>query len=446
VEIENVKQTKHNAKTLSPAGLIEFARDLEFAKQMDAQDTLRKYRFEFCFPRSGERTQALYFAGNSLGLAPVNARKYINEELDDWAHFGVEGHLESRHPWLSYHELVTAMSARLVGALPEEVVAMNSLTVNLHLMLVSFYKPTKERFKIAIDSDTFPSDRYAVQSQARFHGFDPAEAILSITPRPGEDLLQEKDILDFIEKHGKELNILLLGDVNYLTGQAFNLARIAAACHAQGCIFGVNLAHGAGNLELHLHDDDVDFAVWCGYKYLNSGPGGIAGCFIHQRHGQDLERNRFAGWWGHNKETRFKMGPDFDPLPGAEGFQLSNPPIFQLAALRASLEYFDTIGMANIRAKSELLTAYLEFVLLAIPGNFFSIITPSDITQRGAQLSVRVKNSPQNLLKQLQAKGAICDSRQPDVIRVAPAPLYCSFEDVFEFGQILDNLVNAATA
>ena len=424
----------------------KFTNSLEFAKQLDAQDSLRKYRFEFCFPRCGERTQALYFAGNSLGLAPVNARKYINEELDDWALFGVEGHFESRHPWLPYHELVTDMLARLVGALPEEVVAMNSLTVNLHLMLVTFYKPTKQRFKIAIESDTFPSDRYAVQSQARFHGFDAEEAILSITPRPGEDLLREEDILTFIEKRGQELSVLLLGDVNYLTGQAFNLAKIAAACHEQGCIFGVNLAHGAGNLELHLHDDAVDFAVWCSYKYLNSGPGGIAGCFIHNTHGQDLERQRFAGWWGHNKETRFKMGPDFDALPGAEGFQLSNPPIFQLAALRASLEYFDSIGMTNLRAKSEILTAYAEFVLLSIPVDHFSIITPSDVAQRGAQLSVRVKNSPQNLLKRLQAKGAICDFRQPDIIRVAPAPLYCSFEDVFEFGQILGGLVEGSKA
>ena len=423
--------------TNSMSPTMTFSNEIDFARAMDASDELRRYRFEFCFPRSGARQQALYFAGNSLGLAPVNARKYINEELDDWASYGVEGHFESRHPWLAYHELVTDMSARLVGARPEEVVAMNSLTVNLHLMLVAFYRPTTNRFKIAIESDTFPSDRYAVQSQARHHGFSPEEAILSINPRADEDLLRQDDILDFIEKHGKELSVLLLGNVNYLTGQAFDLASISSACHSQGVIFGVNLAHGAGNLELHLHDDDVDFAVWCSYKYLNSGPGGIAGCFIHNRHGQDLSIDRFAGWWGHNKETRFKMGPEFDPLPGAEGFQLSNPPIFQLAALRASLEYFDTIGMAALRAKSVQLTGYLEFVLGEIPNDFCSVISPSEPMQRGTQLSVRVKNSPQNLLKQLQDKGAICDFRQPDIIRVAPAPMYCGFEDVFELGQIL---------
>ncbi len=416
---------------------VEFANDLDFARSMDAADPLRKYRFEFCFPQCGERKEAIYFAGNSLGLEPVNARKYINEELDDWAFLGVEGHFESRHPWLPYHEFVADMTARLVGAKPIEVVAMNTLTVNLHLMLLSFYRPTQERYKILIESDCFPSDRYAVASQVKNHGYQPDDAVLQIKPREGEFALRPEDILHFIDERGKEIAVILLGDVNYLTGQAFELKKIAEAAHKQGCIFGVNLAHGAGNLLLNLHDDEVDFAVWCSYKYLNSGPGGIAGCFVHERYAHDFERPRLAGWWGHNKETRFQMGPVFDPLPGAEGWQLSNPPIFQLAALRASLEYFDVIGMAEIRKKSELLTGYLEFLLKEIPDNFCTILTPSDPQQRGAQLSVRVKGNPKTTLSKLKERGAMCDFREPDIIRAAPAPLYCSFQDVYEFAKIV---------
>jgi kynureninase len=419
---------------------IAFANDLDFARQMDASDPLRKYRFEFSFPQCGERKEAIYFAGNSLGLAPLNARKYINEELDDWGFLGVEGHFESRHPWLPYHEFVTDMLARLVGAQANEVVAMNSLTVNLHLMLVSFYQPTKERYKILIESDAFPSDRYAVHSQAEFHGYNAKEAVLQLKPKPGEDTLATEDIISFIEENGKEIALILLGNVNYLSGQAFDLKKIAEAAHKQGCIFGTNLAPGAGNLVLNLHNDEVDFAVWCSYKYLNSGPGGIAGCFVHEKYEKDFQRPRFAGWWGHNKETRFQMGPDFDPLPGAEGWQLSNPPIFQLAALRASLEYFDVIGMPELRAKSELLTGYLEFLLTALPNNFCTIITPKDSRQRGAQLSVRVKGEPKDVLSKLKDKGALCDFRAPDIIRAAPAPLYCSFADVYEFAQLIGSL------
>ena len=421
---------------------IEFANDLDFARQMDASDSLRKYRFEFAFPQCGERKEAIYFAGNSLGLAPVNARKYINEELDDWGFLGVEGHFESRHPWLPYHEFVTDMLARLVGAEPQEVVAMNSLTVNLHLMLVSFYQPTKERHKFLIEADTFPSDRYACASQAEFHGYKAEEAILQLTPRSGEETLRTEDIVSYLEEHGKEIAVVLLGNVNYLSGQAFDLKKIAQAAHKQGCIFGTNLAHGAGNLLLNLHNDEVDFAVWCSYKYLNSGPGAIAGCFVHDKYARDFQRPRFAGWWGHNKETRFQMGPKFDPLAGAEGWQLSNPPIFQLAALRASLEYFDVIGMPALREKSELLTGYLEFLLQALPNDFCTIITPKDPRQRGAQLSVRVKGDPKAILGKLKDQGALCDFRSPDIIRAAPAPLYCSFTDVYEFVQMMKSFAS----
>lgn len=418
----------------------DFANDLDFAKAMDNADPLRKFRFEFCFPQCGERKQAIYFVGNSLGLEPVNARKYINDSLDDWAFLGVEGHFEGRHPWLPYHEFVTDMTARLVGAKPIEVVAMNSLTVNLHLMLVSFYRPTKERYKILTEADCFPSDRYAVASHAEFHGYTSADAVVHLKPRDGEETLRPEDVLDFIERHGKEIALVLLGNVNYLTGQAVDLKAIAAAAHKQGCLFGTNLAHGAGNLLLNLHDDDVDFAVWCSYKYLNSGPGGIAECFVHERHSGSFDLPRLAGWWGHNKQTRFAMGPTFDPLAGAEGWQLSNPPIFQLAALRASLEYFDAAGMSELRSKSVLLTGYLEFLLKSIPNNFCTIVTPRDPNQRGAQLSVRVKGEPKTYLARLKEKGVLCDFREPDIIRAAPAPLYSSFEDVYEFANIVKSL------
>ena len=420
---------------------VTFANDLDFANHMDEKDVLRPFRSEFLFPtRAGDN--AVYLAGNSLGLQPRSAGGYVLEELGEWARLGVDGHFQARHPWLLYHEFVTEMSARLVGADPAEVVAMNSLTVNLHLMLVSFYKPTKERFKILIESDAFPSDRYAVASQVQFHGYNPKEAILELTPRPGESLLRQEDIDECIEKHGSEIAVVLIGNVNYLTGQAFDLLHLSELSHAHGCIFGANLAHGAGNLRLNLHGDDVDFAVWCSYKYLNAGPGGIAGCFVNDRYAESFELSRFAGWWGHNKETRFEMGPDFDPMPGADGWQVSNPPIFQLAALRASLELFDKATMHALRKKSILLTGYLEFLLKTVPPAVCTIVTPDDPEQRGAQLSLRVPKQPQQFLRQLRDNGVIADYREPDIIRVAPAPLYCSFQDVWKFGQVMHKFAN----
>ncbi|HEY9681244.1 MAG TPA: kynureninase [Oculatellaceae cyanobacterium] len=420
---------------------VTYANDLDFAKHMDETDPLRVFRQEFLFPnRAGD--SIVYLAGNSLGLQPRSATGYVLEELGEWARLGVEGHFQARHPWLLYHEFLTEMTARLVGANPSEVITMNSLTVNLHLMLVSFYKPTKERFKILIESDAFPSDRYAVASQAKFHGYDPKEAILELAPRQGELTLRQEDIEEFIQKHGNEIAVVLIGQVNYLTGQAFDLLRLAELSHEHGCIFGTNLAHGAGNLRLNLHGDDVDFAVWCGYKYLNAGPGAVAGCFVHDRYEESFDLSRFAGWWGHNKETRFEMGPEFDPLPGAEGWQISNPPIFQMAALRASLELFDKATMYALRKKSVLLTGYLDFLLKPISSDICTIITPSDPEQRGAQLSLKVPKQPQQFVRQLKDHGVICDFREPDIVRVAPAPIYCSFEDVYKFGQVMTKFAN----
>ncbi|NRD53663.1 kynureninase [Corallococcus exiguus] len=409
-----------------------------FAYGLDAADPLRPLRDEFLFPPAASGAPAIYLAGNSLGLQPRKARKYVQMEMEDWERLGVEGHVHGRHPWLPYHEQLTDMVARVVGAQPMEVVVMNTLSVNLHLMMVSFYRPTRERFKILIEGGAFPSDQYAVASQARFHGYDPKEAIVRLMPREGEDTLRSEDILEAIERHGKELALVMLGSVNYLTGQAFDLREITRVAHAQGCKVGFDLAHGAGNLKLSLHDDGPDFAVWCSYKYLNGGPGSLGGVFVHERHAHSPELPRFEGWWGHNKATRFEMGPTFDPLPGAEGWQLSNPPIFQLAALRSSLELFDRATMAALRAKSDQLTGYLEFLLDRLPAGYVTITTPRDLKQRGAQLSLRFKGEPKRLLQRLSAAGIICDFREPDIIRAAPAPLYNTYLDVFRFVKALE--------
>jgi len=409
----------------------------EFASVLDEADPMREFRDRFNFPDFSDGRELIYFTGNSLGLQPKTAREYIDQEIDDWARFAVEGHLHARHPWLPYHEFVTEPMARIIGAKPIETIVMNSLTVNLHLMLVSFYRPEGIRTRIVIERGAFPSDQYAVKSQLRFHGVDPEDGLIELSPRDSESTLRTEDIVEMIDKNGDEIALVLLGGVNYYTGQAFDMAAITEAGHKAGAIVGFDLAHAAGNLQLHLHDWDVDFAVWCSYKYLNAGPGGIAGAFVHERHANSYDLPRFAGWWGHNKRTRFLMGPEFDPLPGAEGWQLSNPPIFQLAALRASLEIFDDVGMSNLRAKSEALTGYLEYLLSQIDDDRISIITPSDPAQRGCQLSIRVKDSDKLLFDAITDRGVIADWREPDVIRVAPAPLYNSFNDVFSFSRIL---------
>lgn len=405
------------------------------ARQFDEADAQRSFRERFHFPESSDGTQPLYFTGNSLGLMPKKAREYVEQELDDWSRFAVEGHLHARNPWLPYHEFLTEPMARVVGAKPSETIVMNGLTVNLHLMMVSFYRPTSERNKIIIEKGAFPSDQYAVESQIEFHGFDAREGLIELTPRDGESTLRTEDIVETIDREGDGVALIMLGGVNYYTGQAFDMGAITAAGHRHGCVVGFDCAHAAGNLELKLHDDNVDFAVWCSYKYLNGGPGGVAGAFVHERHAHAFDLPRFAGWWGNNKQTRFLMGPDFDCLPGAEGWQLSNPPILQMAALRASLETFDEATMPALRAKSLKLTAYLEKCLGEIGDDRISIITPTDPQQRGCQLSIRVGDKA--LFEKISSRGVIADWREPDVIRVAPVPLYNSFTDVAKFAEIL---------
>lgn len=422
------------------ANVASYENSESFAKLMDERNPLRDIRDQFLIPEGKNGEQAVYMSGNSLGLQPQKVRDYIDEELTDWADLGVEGHLHAKHPWVPYHENLTDMTARLVGARPQEVVVMNSLTVNLHLMMVSFYRPSKERFKILIEGGAFPSDQYAVASQARFHGYDPDSAVLELKPRTNEETMRTDDIIAFIEEHGGSIALVLLGSCNYLTGQAFDLERITKAAHKMGCKIGVNLAHGAGNLFLKLHDWDLDFAVWCSYKYLNAGPGGIAGCFVHERYANDPQIQRFTGWWGHDKQTRFQMGPQFNPIAGAEGWQLSNPPIFQLAALRASMEIFDQVGMAAIRKKGDMLTGYLEYLLEKLPNQACQIITPKDPKDRGCQLSIRFKGKPKLLVEKLKMADAICDFREPDIVRAAPCPLYNSFHDVYRFVNLISSL------
>lgn len=419
-----------------------------FPDAADKSDPIQHFRDRFHIPKQSNGDDAIYFTGNSLGLQPKTARGYVEQELDDWARLAVEGHIHAKNPWLPYHEFVTEPLARLVGAKPIEVVAMNSLTVNLHLLMVSFYRPTAERYKIVIEKGAFPSDQYAVESQLRFHGKvsrfsgQPPEGgtengLIELTTRENESTLRTKDILEIIEREGDQIALILLGGVNYYTGQAFDMKAITEAGHAHGCVVGFDCAHAAGNLELKLHDWDVDFAAWCSYKYLNAGPGGIAGIFIHERHARAFDLPRFAGWWGHDKETRFLMGPEFKPLAGAEGWQISNPPIFQLASLRASLEIFDEATMPALRVKSEKLTGYLEYLLTEIADERISVITPSDPNQRGCQLSIRVKDADKTLFDAVTKQGVFADWREPDVIRVAPVPLYNSFEEVYRFSEIL---------
>lgn len=415
----------------------KFENSASFAAKKDAEDALKNFREKFYIPKQKNGEDVLYFTGNSLGLQPKSTRGFIEQELKDWETFGVEGHFHAKNPWMPYHEFLTEQMAEIVGAKEPETVVMNSLTVNLHLLMVSFYRPTPKRNKIIIEKNAFPSDQYAVQSQIGFHGYDVKNALIEIEPRTNEAALRTEDILEAIRQNADETALILFGGVNYYTGQAFDFEAITKAGHEAGAIVGFDLAHAAGNLELKLHDWDVDFAAWCSYKYLNSGPGGIAGVFVHERHAAKPGLPRFAGWWGHDKNTRFLMGDEFLPIKGAEGWQLSNPPIFQMASLRASLEIFHEAGIKNLREKSVKLTNYLEFLLSEIHDERIEIITPKDSNERGCQLSIRVKNSDKNLFKAISEKGVVADWREPDVIRVAPVPLYNSFTDVWKFAQIL---------
>lgn len=416
-----------------------FENSLAFAQQLDAQDPLKQYQNEFSFPQvNGKKT--IYFTGNSLGLQPKRARTYVDEVMNDWANLAVEGHFYAEKPWWDYHERFANPLSQLVGALPSEVTVMNTLTVNLHLLMVSFYRPTASRYKIICEEKAFPSDQYLFQSQVRFHGFDPNEAIVEVKRREGEHNIRLEDVLAKIKEVGDELALVVMGGVNYYTGQVFDMKTITEAGHRVGAYVGWDLAHAAGNIELELHNWQVDFAAWCSYKYMNSGPGNASGCFIHEKHHSNPELPRFAGWWGHNKERRFKMESVFDPIQGADGWQISNLPVLSLAPYLASVELFAEIGMEALIQKRNTITAYLEFVLNQIDqevnGNF-EIITPSNPLERGCQLSVFLHGEGRSLFDYLMKNGVIIDWREPNVIRLAPVPLYTSYEDVYRFGQIL---------
>ncbi|WP_108802354.1 kynureninase [Aquimarina sp. Aq107] len=418
---------------------MQFENSKEFAQKLDQQDPLSSYRDQFLFPKVNEK-EVIYFTGNSLGLQPKNTKKYVDEVMKDWAELAVEGHFYADKPWWDYHERLAKPLSRIVGANPSEITVMNTLTVNLHLLMVSFYRPQGKRYKIICEEKAFPSDQYMLQSQVRFHGYDPKGAIVEIKKRPGEHNFRIEDILSTIKSIGEECALILIGGVNYYTGQVFDMKTITKAGHDIGAFVGWDLAHGAGNIELKLHDWDVDFASWCSYKYMNSGPGNASGCFVHERFHDRKDIPRFEGWWGTKRESRFLMKPEFEPMPNADAWQLSNAPILSLAPYLASLELFEKVGMEALIKKRNLIVAYLEFVLKSIDlevESTFEIITPSSQEERGTQLSVFLHGEGRKLFDYLMKNGVITDWREPNVIRLAPAPFYCSYEDMYEFGQIL---------
>lgn len=417
--------------------MTEFESSIDRARRRDAEDPLAPFRERFFFPQTSDGTEVIYFCGNSLGLQPRAVRDYLDIELDDWAKLGVEGHFEGTNPWYDYHEFFEEGVSEIVGAKPHEVCVMGSLTANLHFLMVSFYRPTAERYKIVMEKKAFPSDQYAIQSQVEFHGYDPDDAIVEIAPREGTAIIEEEDIEAYLAEHGDSVALVLFGGVNYYSGQAFDFARISRAAHDAGARVGFDLAHAAGNLRLRLHDDDVDFAAWCSYKYMNSGPGSVAGIFVHDRFADSPELPRFAGWWGNDPKTRFEMTDTFYPQRGAGGWQLSNAPVLTMAAHKASVDIFAEAGMDRLRAKTVELTEYLLWLIDQMPSDRYEVITPRDPARRGAQISIRTLFDGANLFADLQAAGVVCDFRKPDVIRVAPAPLYCTFEDVFRFSELL---------
>lgn len=416
--------------------MTNFEPTLEYARSQDDIDILFAFRERFHFPKH-EGKDAIYFCGNSLGLQPKSTRYLFEKELDDWAKWGVEGHFHAENPWFSYHRQFSAPLAKIVGAKPEEVVAMNTLTVNLHLLLLSFYRPKNGRYKIIMEAGAFPSDQYAIETQVRMHGHQPDDAIIELTPREGEYTLRDEDIQKAIADAGDSLACVMMGAVNYYTGQYYNLKEITEATHKAGAYAGFDLAHAMGNIPMQLHDWNVDFACWCSYKYLNSGPGGVGGIFVHEKHGNNPELFRLAGWWGNDEDTRFKMKKGFIPAKGAASWQMSNAPVFNMVAHKASLDIFDKVTMRGLRAKSLRLTAYLEYLLQQLDHLSFTIITPSEPERRGAQLSLLFDKDGRKVFDALTAAGVIADWREPDVIRIAPVPLYNSFEDVYRFYEAL---------
>lgn len=422
--------------------MFHFKSGLEFALQQDKKDQLSNFRNQFHIPKDDNGNELVYMTGNSLGLQPKITKDYIDQELNDWANLGVEGHTKAKNPWTHYHNYLTETMASIVGAKPLEVVVMNSLTANLHFMMVSFYQPTPKRYKILIEADAFPSDKYAVESQLRHHGFDDKEGLILWKAPKDEELVNYEDLETIVKIHGDEIALVMIGGVNYYTGQFLDLKRITSLGHSYGCKVGFDCAHGAGNVQLNLHDSGADFAVWCTYKYLNSGPGSLAGIFVHERHANNKNLNRFTGWWSHNNQTRFNMRGEFDQLAGAEGWQMSNPAILSMAAIRASLDVFKDAGFDKLCKKSQQLTGYLEFLINELKNPNIKIITPKNPEERGCQLSIQVKNADRSLQHKLLQANVITDWREPDVIRCAPTPLYNSFEDVYKLVEILKNLLD----
>ena len=419
---------------------MHFSADEDFAVKLDSEDPLRAFRDKFHLPVGKDGQPLIYFAGNSLGLMPKSAREIVDEELDNWAKLGVDAHHGTGTPWYTYHEALREPTARLVGAKPLEVICMNSLTVNLHLMMATFYRPTKSRFKILMEEPAFPSDTYAIKTQIAHHGLNPNDALILARPRKGEFTIQTEDIVDLIEKHADQLAVVMFPGVNFFTGQLFDIKTITAAAQTAGIVVGFDLAHAVGNAPLKLHNWNVDFAVWCSYKYLNAGPGAVAGAFVNERHATNTKLPRFAGWFGNDPNTRFRLHlePEFIPVASADGWQISNPPIFAMAPLRASLAIFDDAGgMEPLRAKSIRVTGYLEFLITEIGSKKFTVITPRNPDERGCQLSILAHEHPKELLKELETAGVKCDFREPNVIRVAPTPLYNTFHEVWRFTRIL---------
>lgn len=425
---------------------MDFQNNLDFAKRLDDKDPLKHFREMFYIPIMYGK-ECIYFTGNSLGLQPKRTQDYVVDELEDWASLGVEGHFHARNPWMPYHEIFPRQLSKIVGCKETEVVVMNQLTVNLHLLMVTFYRPTKQRYKIICEAKAFPSDQYAFETQAKYHGFNPTDAVIEVSPREGEYTLRTEDIVSIIKQHGDSVAVVLFGGVNYYTGQLFDMNTITDAAHAVGAYAGFDLAHAAGNVKLHLHDWNIDFACWCSYKYLNSGPGGVAGVYINEKHAANKDLPRFAGWWGYKKETRFKMEKGFEAIPTAEGWQLSNAPILSMAAHKAALDIFDEAGIDRLHEKRRLLAGYLHYILNDINSNqtekIIEVITPVNENERGCQVSMLMQKRGREIFDELTKQGVIADWREPNVIRVAPVPSYNSFEDVWRFGNIIESILKS---